>query len=93
GLTAIHCMVFGLPVITHNNFSNQGPEFEAIEPGKTGDFFIENSEEDLYKKIEFWIKINSEDRNNVRENCYQKIREKYNPHQQIEILKNIININ
>lgn len=38
GLTAMHSMVFGTPVITHNDFKWQMPEFEAIEPGKTGDF-------------------------------------------------------
>lgn len=92
GLTAMHCMVYGLPVITHNNFSNQGPEFESIEPGVTGDYFIENSVEDLYRKIEYWIKINDNERRITRENCYQKIEDKYNPHKQIDILRKNINI-
>lgn len=38
GLTAIHAMTFGCPVITHSDFKWQMPEFEAIHPGKTGDF-------------------------------------------------------
>ncbi len=38
GLTAMHSLVYGTPVITHNNFSNQSPEFEAIIDGKTGSF-------------------------------------------------------
>ena len=39
GLTAVHCLSFGCPAITHSNFSHQMPEFEAIRPGVTGDFF------------------------------------------------------
>lgn len=38
GLTAIHSLTFGCPVITHGDFPHQGPEFESIIPGKTGDF-------------------------------------------------------
>lgn len=38
GLTAMHSLVFGCPVITHNCFEWQMPEFEAIQPGITGDF-------------------------------------------------------
>lgn len=34
GLTAIHSLTYGCPVITHDNFSNQMPEFESIIQGK-----------------------------------------------------------
>lgn len=51
GLTAIHSLTFGCPVITHGDFPYQGPEFEAIRPNKTGDFFARNEERDLTKKI------------------------------------------
>jgi len=53
GLTAMHSLVYGTPVITHNNFSNQGPEFEAIIDGKTGSFFKEDSAEDLANKFHY----------------------------------------
>jgi len=92
GLTAMHCLVYGTPVLTHNNFSHQGPEFEAIEQGVTGDFFIENSSEDLCKKIEYWINLSNEQRETVRKNCYQVIQEKYNPNRQISVLKEILNL-
>ena len=51
GLTAIHALTFGLPVISHDNYLAQMPEFEAITPGKTGMFFRENDSKDLYNKI------------------------------------------
>ena len=92
GLTAMHSMVYGTPVLTHNNFTNQGPEFEAIEQGKTGDFFVENSIDDLSNKIEFWINLNNEQRNRVRENCYKVIHEKYNPYKQIITIKKALNL-
>lgn len=38
GLTAIHSLVYGCPVITHDNFKEQMPEFEAIQKNVTGDF-------------------------------------------------------
>ena len=51
GLTAISSMSFGCPVISHYDFSHQGPEFESIDPGKTGDFFEYNYVEDLANVI------------------------------------------
>ena len=51
GLTAIHSLSFGCPVITHDNVSNQMPEFESIRKGITGDFFMEGDQDDLYMKI------------------------------------------
>ena len=35
GLTAIHSMAYGRPVITHDNMDRQGPEVEAVIPGRT----------------------------------------------------------
>jgi glycosyltransferase involved in cell wall biosynthesis len=91
GLTAMHCLIYGLPLITHNNFPNQGPEFESIKPGITGDYFIENSAEALYTKIKYWININNDKRNVVRKSCYEEIKGRYNPHKQIDILKKLLN--
>ena len=87
GLTAMHSLVYGTPVITHNNFSNQCPEFEAIIDGKTGSFFKEDSAEDLANKISLWLSKSSEEREVARKNCHQIINEKYNPQKQIDILK------
>ena len=90
GLTAIHSLVYGTPVITHNNFSNQGPEFEAIEKGRSGDFFEENVVNDLCDKISSWISLSFNERERVRQNCFSIVSKKYNPHVQIEILKEVL---
>jgi len=91
GLTAMHSLVYGTPVLTHNNFSNQMPEFEAIREGITGGFFKEGSIGDLIFKIKYWISLTVKEREKVRQNCYKIIEEKYNPNVQIKILKDTIN--
>jgi len=55
GLTAMHSMAYGTPVISHDNFDNQMPEYEAITPGVTGGFFAENSSDDLARAILDWF--------------------------------------
>lgn len=86
GLTAIHSLMYGTPVITHNNFSKQMPEFETIIENYTGIFFEENNVNDLVQKIKIILNLKIE-----RENCYRIIEEKWNPHNQINILKKVLN--
>lgn len=90
GLTAMHSMVYGTPVITHNNFSNQMPEFEVIEPGLTGEYFVEDSITDLEFKIKNWIQKHQDHREIVRKNCFEKIAKDYNPDAQVTLLKNLL---
>ena len=90
GLTAMHSLVYGTPIITHDNFKNQMPEFEAINKGVSGDFFNENSLTDLVSKIKLWVSKDIELREDTRKQCYKVIDEKYNPQVQIEILKKTI---
>ena len=88
GLTAIHTMVFGCPVITHNDFKWQMPEFEAIHPGITGDFFVRNNVEDLANSISNWFAKKQGSREEVRKACYNEIDTQWTPQFQIEVIKN-----
>jgi glycosyltransferase involved in cell wall biosynthesis len=90
GLTAIHSLTFGTPVITHNNFPLQMPEFEAIEEGKTGSFFEYNSVASLSQSVVDWFSF-KHDRNEIRKNCYDMIDKKWNPYYQIEVFKQVLN--
>ena len=90
GLTAIHALSFGCPVITHDNFPYQGPEFEAIRPGITGDFFEQGNIEDLKKKIKKWISITKEEREKIRQQAFQEVDTKWNRHYQTEVLKQVL---
>lgn len=92
GLTAMHAMTFGTPVISHDNFPKQAPEFEAIEKGETGDFFKENDVVSLTDTIQKWIEEH-QDRNATRKKCYRVIDEKYNPHRQIDTIRKALDYN
>ena len=90
GLTAIHALSYGTPVITHNEFKNQGPEFEAIQTGVTGDFFEKDNLESLNSKIENWMLINPHKSKELINACYKVIDEKYNPFYQVEVIKQVL---
>ena len=90
GLTAIHSMMFGTPVVTHNCLIYQGPEFETIQPGVTGNFFEHGSVRSLAETIHKWLLLHKEERETVRKTCYKEIDAKWNPYYQIELLKSII---
>lgn len=92
GLTAMHAMAYGCPCMSHNDFPYQMPEFEAIQPYKTGSFFKRNDVADLADKIEEWFRVNATLREYVRQNCYKEIDEHWNPHVQVEIIKNAVGL-
>ncbi len=87
GLTAMHMLMFGTPVITHDRFELQMPEYESIVPYKTGIFFKYGDVNDLCLKIQEWFRINGVLRDHVRQLCYQEIDTQWNPNYQIAVLK------
>lgn len=89
GLTAIHTLMFGTPVITNSDFSNQMPEFEAIVENVTGDFFEKGNVEALADSITRWLKTHS-DRESVRCACYQEIDSRWNPEYQIQVFNKVL---
>ncbi len=86
GLTAMHSMVFGTPVLTHDNFSYQMPEFEAIIPGKTGSFYKYGDIISLSDSIYDWLSANCGRRDAVRDNCMKEIDKNWTPDFQIGVL-------
>lgn len=93
GLTAMHCMVFGTPAITHNCFKWQMPEFEAIQEGKTGTFFEMDNIDDLSDKIDKWFIEHGSEREVVRRNCYNEIDSQWTPKFQMEVFNKYIKFN
>lgn len=89
GLTAIHCLTYGCPVITHDNVNKQMPEYESIIESKTGSFFKEGNIQSLAESISSWSWEHKHNRNEIRQNCYKTIDEKWNPHKQISIIKRV----
>lgn len=85
GLTAMHSLVYGTPVITHDDADNQMPEFEAITRGKTGDFFKRDDVGDLARVIKKWIAFPWPSEV-TRQECYTIIDHYYNPDYQKAII-------
>lgn len=91
GLTAMTSLVYGVPILTHSDFYNQMPEFEAIIQDFNGGFFSVNNIKDLSFQIDTLLNLDVfTDINVRRSNCYKVIDEKYNPMNQLSIINNII---
>jgi glycosyltransferase involved in cell wall biosynthesis len=78
GLTAMHSLAFGTPVISHDDALDQAPEWEAIIPGKTGGVFRRDDVADLARAIEEWTRTELPEEQ-ARDACYAIIERFYNP--------------
>ena len=87
GLTAIHAMMFGTPVATHDTFKYQGPEFEAVKEGVTGTFFKYDDPASIARSIKVWLAEHGGKREEVRRACYAEVDNGWNPHYQLEVIK------
>jgi glycosyltransferase involved in cell wall biosynthesis len=88
GLTAIHSLSFGTPVITHNDLPNQGPEVSSVIENFTGELFVRNDMDDLASHIEELVFIKGKE--HYRDNCIKIIDDFYNPYYQIKIFNALI---
>lgn len=89
GLTAIHSLTYGTPVITHGDRNGQMPEVEAIEPGRTGMFFESGSATSLATAIDEYF-ATAKSRNAVREQCRDVIRSRYTPAVQRKLIEDAL---
>lgn len=90
GLTALHSMMYGTPVLSHDDFETQMPEYETIVPGYTGMLYKHGSFDDFCAKITEWLGYGY-DREMIRNNCFDMINGKWNSNYQIELIKKTIN--
>ena len=89
GLTAMHSLQYGTPVITHDNDDEQMPEVEAIVNGVTGARFRQNDASDLALVIRTWLS-SDRDRAAVRAACRAEIAAHWNPHVQATTIEQSI---
>jgi 1,2-diacylglycerol 3-alpha-glucosyltransferase len=85
GLSAIHGLAFGTPVITHDDFDTQGPEHAAICHGETGSFFRKNDVEDLTRVLIEWVARPHSDAE--RSACRSIVKTVYNPKSQALLIR------
>ncbi len=89
GLTAIHAMNYGLPVISNDDFETQMPEYEAIAEGRTGLLYKAGDYSDLKRAIRQWL-VSGRSREEIRMDCYREIDSRWNSSFQIELIKSVI---
>lgn len=89
GLTAMHALIYGTPVITHDDFDQQKPEFEAIQAGLTGAFFRRGDPGDLAETIWTWLSMN-DDRRVVATRCRGRVLQYYTPDNQRELIDSAV---
>ncbi len=89
GLAAIHSLAFGIPVISHDNPEHQGPEAEAILPGRTGDVFREGDFRSLAATIKPWVRSSWVD-STIRLACIDEIDAHWNPDSQHRAISRVI---
>lgn len=85
GLTAIHSLTYGVPVITHGDMDAQMPEVEAIEPGRSGAFFVKGDADSLAQAIDDWF-TSRPDSAAVGAACRDRITSRYRPDVQASLI-------
>lgn len=84
GLTAIHSLAYGTPVITHSDMDAQRPEVEAVREGETGFLFRRDDVQDLARKIRHMVDIyrTPVEMTRMRRQCISVIEDTFNPEYQ-----------
>ncbi len=86
GLTCMHSLGYGVPVITHSDPGRQMPEFEAITPGVTGDLFEPDNVADLAEKLDRWTQ-HADVPESVRKACLSRIEGRYHARSQARAIE------
>jgi glycosyltransferase involved in cell wall biosynthesis len=89
GLSAMHALAYGVPVISHDDIEGQGPEFEAVIPGVTGDLFRAGDLDSLVECMEAWL-APAPRRAAARAACIEMIERFYNPEAQATVIERAI---
>ncbi len=90
GLTVIHSLSYGVPVLSNDNFVEQMPEHEAIIAGKTGDFFKDGDINDMANKIQQCINYRLQNKERNIQDCVKVVSDFYNPNFQKTTINNKI---
>jgi glycosyltransferase involved in cell wall biosynthesis len=90
GVFAVLAHTFGLPVMTHSDWSVQGPEAEIIVPGVTGEFFTRGDTAGLANMLDLWLSDPLRLKE-ARAKCMEQVSAHYTPEQQQRAIENAIN--
>jgi len=89
GLACMQSLAYGVPTITHDDPSEQNPEWEAIQPGVNGELFSRGSVTDLARALRLttgasWLS------EAVAQKCRESIKSKYRPVAQVIAIDNAV---
>lgn len=87
GLTAIHSLGYGIPVITNDTPELNAPEWEAIHPEVNGDHYRYGDAASLAEKIHRWTQIDDAQKAKVSAQCIQSVEQHYTPKAQREAIE------
>lgn len=89
GLTAIHSMAYGVPVITNRRSCDEAPEVESIIPGRTGELFEDGDLDDLVRVMGPWLR-REVDRTAVRAACIDMVERHWSPDSQLRAIERAV---
>lgn len=90
GLTCIHSLTYGTPVVSNNDYEKQGPEFQAVKEWVTGSFYEKDNVESLSQHIWHWANVTTEERIAIRKNARYTIEKEWSVDYQINLLKKVM---
>jgi glycosyltransferase involved in cell wall biosynthesis len=76
GLSMLHSLGFGLPVITHSDRLQHNPEFAALRPGWNGLVFSPGDPSDLARQVEL-LRTDGDLRRAMSENALRTVNEDF----------------
>lgn len=77
GLSVMHALGYGVPVLLHDQPEKHFPEWEAIREGETGFFYRYGDTNDMANKIETAL-FPTPQKETMKERCLSMIRSRYN---------------
>jgi 1,2-diacylglycerol 3-alpha-glucosyltransferase len=87
GLTAMHSLGYGIPVITNDNPELNAPEWEAVQPGVNGDLYRYGDAANLAEKIRRWTHLDDVEKAELSARCIQSVEQHYTPKAQREAIE------
>lgn len=89
GLSIMHALAFGTPVVLHDRTAEHFPEWEAVKDGITGFYYRYGDTEDLSMQIERAI-FPRPKKADLSQACREAIAGLYNPHIQVKLIEDAV---
>ncbi|WP_417275559.1 glycosyltransferase family 4 protein [Celeribacter halophilus] len=85
GLTAMHALAYGTPIVTHSDYDQQMPEVEAITDGTSGSLFRYGSVSDLSQALNRVLTFDG-DYKTRRDTCRASLEGRFTPEDQARLI-------